>query len=81
MSARILGPITPEEPWGRLGSGAACSAACGFCGGCSSAWEREEDDTEVCADCLGSGEVIRCDGSDHEGAAVCIECDGKGWVA
>lgn len=60
---------------------AACSEACGLCGGCTAPWEREADDVEVCPDCLGSGEVVRCDGSDRDVMAVCLECHGKGWIA
>lgn len=65
-------------------SGAACSTACGYCGACTASWEREpedDDDTEVCPDCLGSGEIVREDGSDVQVIAVCLECDGKGWLS
>lgn len=60
--------------------GSACGEWCGHCGACTAAWEREADDTEVCPDCLGSGEVVREDGSDLQVIAVCLECDGKGWI-
>ena len=40
-----------------------------------------DDETEVCPDCLGSGEVNREDGSDQIVTAVCLECNGKGWIA
>lgn len=35
---------------------------------------------EVCPDCLGRGEIVRevADGIVHE--AVCLECNGKGWI-
>ncbi len=60
----------------------ACTEACGPCGACTEPWEREleDDDCEVCPDCLGSGEVVRCDGSDRDVVAVCLECNGKGWI-
>ena len=60
----------------------ACTwASCQMCGGCTDAWEREDAEIEVCPDCLGSGEVIRCDGSDRQVVAPCGECEGKGWIA
>lgn len=81
--SRVIGVITPEVPWGLL-SGSACTPDCGWCGGCTSAWEREtedeDEDTEVCPDCQGSGEIVREDGSDFQIVAVCLECGGKGWT-
>jgi DnaJ-class molecular chaperone len=83
MAARVLAVITPATPFGMILSG-ACTPGCGWCGGCTAPWEREadddEDDTEVCPDCHGSGEIVREDGSDRQIAAVCLECGGKGWI-
>lgn len=36
---------------------------------------------EVCPDCYGSGEVIRYVSDLHVNDAVCLECNGKGWVS
>lgn len=58
----------------------ACSSFCGWCGMCTAAWEREDEDTETCPDCFGSGEVVREDGSDFQVVAECLECHGTGSV-
>lgn len=60
---------------------ALCGPGCGHCGMCTAAWEREADDVEVCADCLGAGEIVRENGSDVLVVAECRECEGKGWTA
>lgn len=60
--------------------GAACSAACGYCGACTAAWERD-DESETCPDCAGSGEIVREDGSEFRVVAECLECHGTGEVA
>lgn len=39
-----------------------------------------DDLTEVCPNCMGRGEVVREDGSDHQVEAVCLECGGRGWL-
>lgn len=41
---------------------------------------KVEDTREVCPNCMGSGEVVREDGSDHQVEAVCLECHGCGWL-
>ena len=57
---------------------ARCSPACGYCGRCTAAWERDDEDIEVCPDCHGSGEVIR-ETEDQTERVPCGECDGRGY--
>lgn len=35
---------------------------------------------EVCPDCFGKGEVTRHVNDDAICEAICLECDGRGWV-
>lgn len=35
---------------------------------------------EVCPDCLGSGEVVRQVADGRESEAICLECNGRGWI-
>ena len=72
--SRVLGYITPELPWGASG---ACTSSCGFCGRCSAAWEREDDD-DRCEDCGGSGEVTIWDDEDRWIDVACQHCHGTG---
>lgn len=56
-------------------------ASCGNCGMCTEPWEAEDDDRDECPDCLGSGEVVREDGTDIRVLAECLECHGQGWLS
>ncbi len=40
----------------------------------------QADEIEVCPDCFGKGEVVRHVSDTVVTEAVCLECNGNGWV-